>query len=34
LVELASRAGGRVVTFDGRIRLHDADRSRVTVVSD
>jgi toxin-antitoxin system PIN domain toxin len=34
MVELARQTGGRVVTFDGRIGLHDADRSRVTVLSD
>jgi toxin-antitoxin system PIN domain toxin len=34
LVDLARQSGGRVVTFDGRIGLHDADRSQVTVLSD
>jgi predicted nucleic acid-binding protein len=34
LVDLARQSGGRVVTFDGRISLHDADRSQVTVLSD
>ena len=34
LVEVARQSGGRVVTFDGRIGLHDADPSRVTVLSD
>ena len=34
LVDLARQSGGRVVTFDGRIGLHDADRSQVTVLSE
>ncbi|NBP25094.1 MAG: hypothetical protein EBU81_11205 [Proteobacteria bacterium] len=31
---LARQSGGCVVTFDGRIGLHDADRSQVTVLLD